>query len=332
MNLYKKATDNIASDKGTWASTLNPLSFFTGGTDKIPSFVQQLAPAGYEKETYMAFKMGAVGLLAAAVAGGIRSLRYLKNKDELLRQDNPNKYTTVSLNTTVDTPLAPKAQIKKASLDKKADPDDYNPNSIEVEEPSTLDLPTKALLLSLPTAAVLWAGLKAYKAVDKAALKTKSKLVDKQLEQKQEYLRQLTQARILLAKDNIKDAEINKLLCDHYGSDALAKQASGKDDDENSRSPGPIDTATAALAALTVLVAGLSAYGAYHRDSKNNPNNLKYKAMKQGLEAYTREKALNTPLTVLPSDANEYFKKLDAVTPKGDGAYIPSNSPVSMSF
>ena len=41
-----------------------------------------------------------------------------------------------------------------------------------------------------------------------------------------------------------------------------------------------------------------------------NPANIKYKAIKKGLREYAKNKAAGTPLTIVPTDADAYFKQI----------------------
>lgn len=76
------------------------------------------------------------------------------------------------------------------------------------------------------------------------------------------------------------------------------------------------------LAALALMT---SWYGSHKYFSATNENNIKFKAFKKGLNEYAKTKALATPITTLPADAQEYFKAIDEGVPAtSDGTPVES--------
>lgn len=76
------------------------------------------------------------------------------------------------------------------------------------------------------------------------------------------------------------------------------------------------------LAALALMT---SWYGAHKYFSATNENNIKFKAFKKGLNEYAKTKALATPITTLPADAQDYFKAIDEGIPAtSDGEPVES--------
>jgi hypothetical protein len=76
------------------------------------------------------------------------------------------------------------------------------------------------------------------------------------------------------------------------------------------------------LAALALLT---SWYGAHTYFSATNENNIRFTAFKKGLNEYAKTKALATPITTLPADAQEYFKAIDEGVPAtSDGTPVES--------
>lgn len=76
------------------------------------------------------------------------------------------------------------------------------------------------------------------------------------------------------------------------------------------------------LAALALLT---SWYGAHKYFSATNENNIRFKAFQKGLNEYAKTKALATPITTLPADAQEYFKAIDEGVPAtSDGEPVES--------
>ena len=79
--------------RGSYLSTLNPISSVTGGIDKVPEWYVKLFPKtkGGLQAAHQTFKAGAVGLLAAGLVGGYRALKHYDEMEELEEADRPSK-------------------------------------------------------------------------------------------------------------------------------------------------------------------------------------------------------------------------------------------------
>ena len=288
--MYKQAKPvATTSSKGSWLQLMNPVSFLQGGGDKIPESLAALTPDNPEL-AWMAAKVGAVGLIAAALAGGYRLTHYVADKKSVMDVDNPNKYTARSLDTTITSPLKA-GQRKSAAL---------------VDWPDKTDVTRNALYVAVPLLAAATGVIGGYKIADNLADNSRQRMIDKGIADKTRRLNALIQARARLPKGTITDAELDEVLAKNANLTKTAKKDRYKDTDT------PFMTKLiSSLGLLTLAVTGVTAYGAYRKSKANNENNIKYKAVKKGLDAYTREKSSQTPLTVAPEDSRAYFDSID---------------------
>lgn len=281
---------------GSWLQLFNPISQVTGGNDRYPEFVANMFP-GNPRAAWMVSKLGAVGLLAAAMFGAARGVQHVvrtaSRRGE--EQDDPARKLKSQLGTTFSMPLSPRysSQLKKAAEAPKQ----------SLSMPEATDIIGNTVNTGLPALAFLLMAAGAYKGADVLADKRRNKLLDDDIARKSQAVRQLMQARARVAKGTATDAEVRAALEAGSRAGEYVKTASD---------PSPVWRAGITGAGLLLAALGISsAVGAYKYFSAADPDNIKYKALKKGLETYAKNKAAMTPITTIPEGAEEYFKAID---------------------
>ena len=299
----------------SYANLFNPFSPLRGGGDKIPEFMSDIFPNN-QKAAWIVSKMGALGLVAAAVSGGIRGIQHLNRMAEMSDDDDPAKDLKSELSTTFEGPMspaegsgekrtavkkkAPKKTVKKAAL--KAEPV-INP----VESTEWWEAPETTLRVGLPLGALILAAGAAWKGVDYLADKHRNSVLSSAIAGKSNTVRRLMQARARLAKGTITDQELKDTIDSIQADDSYVKTAAMGQEKELE----PVKTLGTSLGLLLVALTAASGVGAYRYFSASDPDNIRYKAMKQGLKEYAKSKTLKTPISLIPTDAEEYFASID---------------------
>ena len=295
---YKQAAMAGTGSNYSWAQLFNPFSVFMGGGDRYPEFVARMFPYSQRDKAWMVSKIGAVSILAAALAGGTRALQHASRMQELAESDAPTKNIRSDLGTTFNIALGADddGKKKKKSMGKTAELDQ------EVEWPAATDIAANVVNTGLPIAAFALAAAAAYKGVDAIADKRRVDVLDDAIVRKRKAVKRLMQARAQQARGTISDKEVD---------DALAAAAANENYIKTAQDEGVTRMATrdilAGIGLLMVGLTGASAIGAYKYFSASDPANIKYKAIKKGLKEYAKTKAAGTPLTIVPTDAAQYF-------------------------
>lgn len=308
---------------GSWLQLFNPFSPITGGNDRIPQFIANAFPDN-PTAAWLVSKVGASALLAATLAG---SARYIQHKDRMHRlkdKNDPASKIESQLNTTFLGSLkgvedAGKEKVKdkkekdkdlsKEAAVKTANPTDTT-SSYRVEMPSVLNLFDSTWKTALPVSAFLLAGSAAWNGVNKISDKSRNKRLDKAVKDKDSIIRTLMTTRARVAKGTATEEEVSRAL-------SLADTVANKTASLNKTAGGDKDkhaVPRAALAAAGLLAVGLAAASSiagYRHFSATDENNVKYKALKQGLDRYARAKTQMSPITFIPEGGREYFESID---------------------
>lgn len=272
----------------SYKNLFNPISPITGGGDKYPGFVANMFPNN-PRAAWLASKVGAVTLLAAAIAGGVRGVQHLNRMAEMRDKDDPGQKLDSQLSTTFSVPLGKHAaaDVPKQML--------LMPPVLDSRNVTNTALPLGAALLA---AALSWKGM------DTLADNRRNKLLTNAVAAKSNVVRDLMQTRARIAKGTISDAEVGKALGQVDDESNYVKTAAGE------RYP-TIRKGVTGLGLLVLALAGATGAGAYTYFSASDPGNLRYKAIKSGLQEYARNKTGMTPITTIPQDAESYFKAID---------------------
>ena len=302
--LYKKAIAATTDSEGSYANLFNPVSqFFGDKVDRYPSFMLSLFN-GNRRNAWLASKIGAAGLLAAALTAGVRGLSHIAQMESLADKDNHAKNIRTQLSTTFKGKLAPNEIEEDPKVEKTA-------AFQAVEDASATDIPENVLRIGLPLGAALLASALTYKAVDKLADTTRNKVLTNTINNKRNAVRQLLMTRAKVGKGNATADDVAKAVGQANAEENYIKTA-GFDKKAmfewiRKFFRGSINSAGLLAAGLL----GASAIGAYRYFSQTDPNNIAYRAMKKGLKEYALQKSMITPITNVPEDAQEYFAAID---------------------
>ena len=302
----------LTTTKFEWpyvASTLNPLSSVFGTTDWVPEkaenmFVTKEMKEGSPEEAnakrmgHMTFKTGAIGLLAAALIGGYRGLTHVDEMMDLKTSDRPGKGLSSQLSTTFSGELAGKKKRKKKKAQKKT-------AAAERDKNFTVN---NALSAAIPTGALILAGALAYRGVDNTMDQVRDHQLQKAINAKENALKNLITTRARVAKGLANDREVNAALRPLTGEDIYVKEAAQVK--EAAGVPG-VDKAVAGVGLVSAAIVLASAMGMYSYTKASDPNNIKYKAYKDALRVYAKNRSGMTPITITPSDAENYFAGID---------------------
>ena len=331
MDLNKKADVRVSWDpndpKASYWSTVNPLSFLTGGVDKVPAWwmdkftnKQVLGKLTGKEIGHLAFKAGAVGLLTAGIVGGVRTALGL---DDLIHGKGSvvDASTKGKLSTTFDPSIYELDQYgnrKKKKLQIK------QAGEKSIESDSLMDLSTyNQLGFAIPAAATALAAYLAYTISDEAVAGARRVMNQQQLSDRTEDLNALMIQRARMAKGNLsKLPDFPKPYTKTAGG--KDEEAAEPDEPQTDRSWGitnifkaigkafnPTGNNGAAWGALKYAALLATGLGTYMYISKNNENNMKYKAYKAALQEYVKGKTNITPLVVAPANSEEVFETID---------------------
>jgi len=288
-----------STDSGSYLNLLNPLSPLMGGGDKYPKFMADMFP-GNSRAAWMASKVGAIALLAMATAGTARVIRHLDTVNQMAEdhEDPANKMRS-QLGTTFAVPLGKRAG--------------YVMGMNDVPTPGATAIVENSVNVAAPLAALVLAAATSWKAVDHWADARRNRLLTSAIDSKSNTVRALMQARARVAKGTITPQEVDKVLKgvdDESNYVKTAAEAAVSSDDSTLIGSGT-RAGLAGFGLLLLTLAAVSGVGSYKYFSAADPDNIKYKAMKQGLKNYARSKSYASPVTTIPQDAEEYFSKID---------------------
>ena len=310
LSTKKAALNAQTGPRGSWAQLLNPISAITGGNDRIPQSLAETFPDNPER-AWMVAKVGAVSILAAALAGGARWIQHMDRMHRLKDKNDPTADLKSQLNTTFTEPLG---------VDKKA----AESGEYVVEMPSALNLFDSTKKTAIPLGAFLLAGSLSWELANRMSDKKRNHELKESIKEKDKVIQSLLATRARVAKGTATKAEVNQALA---GADQVVstKVASlEKCAADNVQLPRAV-LAGAGLLALSVLTA--ATIGGYRHFSETDKNNIKYKALKQGIDRYTRAKTQMSPVTYVPSDASEFFKSIDRDQAPPDARNQPEITP-----
>ena len=309
-----KPSKILASTKGPGVSywnLFNPLSAMMGGGDRYPEFMAKMFP-GKPTAAWLVSKIGAVGFLAAVLAGGARMLQHADTVDKISEEDNPAKKLKSQISTTFAVPL----NAKTAALD--------GPKQ-SLEFPAVTNPWANARNVGLPMAAMLLAAGFSWDRADKYADKERNELMTKAIAGKSNTIRRLMKLRARIARGLADEKEVNSTLASIGNEENYVKTAASNDEYPVARPV--ITSALLILAGLGVM----TSIGSYKYSKASNINNLRYNAIKRGLKDYARNKSYASPVSIIPQDADQYFKDMYAdedkpKTPRGaEDADQPNN-------
>lgn len=311
-------TEKTAQNGVSYANTLNPFSGFFGGGDKVPQWAYSLFPTN-PNLSHLVFKTGACALLAAGIVGGARAIKHLNTVADMAEKDNPAGKLKSQLSTTFEMPLN---NSKQANGDGTYYHGTGAPGTGHYQSTFSLE---NALGMALPVGATLLAATLAYKGIDSIAASRRNRILDDAIKGKGDAVKSLMQTRARIAKGTITDAEVeaaNKAINndDIYIKNAsLDKQALIKGIKEyingmkdNKETQGQImQSAWQTYGMLAAALLAVSAGGAYAYYSKNDKNNIRFRALQKGLKEYTKGRAGLQPVTIIPEDSKGYFDLID---------------------
>lgn len=359
-NITKQAEVRASWDpndpEASYWSTVNPISFLTGGVDKVPAWWMDkftdkpvIGKLTGKEIGHLTFKAGAVGLLTAAAVGGIRLAlgadNLIHGKGSVVDDAAKGK-----MSTTFDPAIY---ELDQYGNRKKKKPQQKTATK-QLTTGNYLDLSAyNQLGFAIPVAATALAAFLAYTASDEAVSSARRYVTQQHLSDSKEDLNNLMIERARLAKGNLVDLPAYK--------DPYTKKASEGDDPQADKTGffgnlwaalksglNPTGNNGAAWGALKYAALLATAAGSYMYFSKNNEENMKYRAYKAALNEYIKGKTNQTPLTVAPSNSDELFDAIDtkdaptdelvAVQPKKNPRKQPQfysddlNTPISINI
>lgn len=313
---------------GSYLNTFNPLSQLFGGVDRLPDWYVNMFPntEGGQRAAHLTFHTGAAALLTAALVGGSRAIGHYSRMSELAKSDNPADKLVSNISTTFEGEMGHKKGQKKAATRNNT----YDPTD-------TLGLPdtfsaANVFNTAIPLSAAVLAAALTYRKVDDYYDKKRNKALDESIAAKENAIKQIMTARARVAKANATNGEVNSALKAVNNDELYVKSAGVMDSIGNALDTvadytvRPIQkgwnqftnaannaarTGVQGMGLLSSLVVLASAIGMYEYAGSRDENNVRYKALKKGLEEYTKNKSGYTPITIVPTDAKKYFDSID---------------------
>ena len=304
--MIKQADPSAAwgsNPKGSYLNTANLFSQMMGKTDRIPAGFVDLFPntEGGRRAAHITFKAGFDALLAAGAIALYRSMQHVGRMADLAKSDNPANGMKSQLSTTFAGSLNPE-QTKSAALNN------------ELPQPAVFSV-GNALSTAVPLGAVILATSLAYKATDNYLDKKRNDALDQAIGNKENALKRLIKTRSRLAKGNASDREVQRALGGMRNEDLYVKQAAMDKQalfnwlTEPAKSFGRMSVS--GFAALNSLILAAAAIGSYYYFSKADENNIRYRAMRDGLKEYARVKSGFTPVAIIPTKSQKFFSEID---------------------
>lgn len=288
---------------------VNPFSGFYGGLTWAPSSVVGPENAANARTREVLWKTLAGFLTAGAIASAVRGYKGLIDKDTTFTTKPMKKY----LDTTMKAPISAKDVASVTDEEKR--------KQEELKKSASL---TDFGQFALPAAGVLGGSILGYSALDKLIEKSDAKEYDKQISQKDQLMKKLVAARALQARGMLSDDSYNSLMKEYeaYSKTASMSKTAGAFE-EWWKSPMSMTKGTAGL--LMLLAMAASAYTTKQYFDNNDPARIKEKAMRAGLEQYSKERMFNKPMYTEDPE-KELFKKLDEGKEKSKEALIPQDA------
>lgn len=336
----------------SYLNTFNPFSGFFGGGDKVPQWAYSIVPND-PGMSHLIFKSGACALLAAGLFGGARAIKHLNTIADMADKDNPAGKLKSQISTTFDMDLQNKQKKEAADNDTPATYYHGTGDSTGGHYQNTVSA-SNILGLALPIGATLLAASLAYKGVDSMVSDRRNRILDDAIAGKSKAVKSLMQARARIAKGTITEQEIQNTHDIINNDDMYIKNASEekKANDlfegfkkfmrgfsTNEAPQGQIaQSALQGYGLLAAAILATSAAGSYAYASKNDKNNIRFKALQKGLKEYTKAKAGLQPITIVPGGAKEYFSAIDgdakAPTVRQEPTVDPDalNKPISVTL
>ena len=327
MTNIKRAAEWRASwdpndPKASYWSTFNPLSFLTGGVDKVPAWWMDkftdkdvIGKLNGKQIGHLTFKAGAVGLLTAGLVGGLRLALgaddLIHGKGTVVDDSAKGKMSTTFNDQMYELDQYGNRKKKKKKVVKTAS------KVTHLESGNVGDLSAyNQLGFAIPAAATALAAYLAYTMSDEAVAGARRYVNQQNLEERKEDLNALMIQRARMAKGNLKELP--------EFEHPYTKSAADEDDPNRNNMDwwdtlksgiakifNPTGNNAATWGALKYAALLATGAGAYMYMSKNNENNMKYKAYKAALKEYVKGKSNRTPLTVVPGNADEMFQTID---------------------
>jgi len=289
----EKPLAQTSGSEASWLSTLlNPVPTVIPTTDKYSTWLADKAnkylgtkenPGRGQFLAYMGNKALLQGLMAFAAVYGLRRMRNAVKKDDPSDEVDNQLDSTYEqkMNKDAAESVEAAAQVPQQSIGVVGRP---GPGSAENFAASVVP----ALVL-LSSAAYGWSRAgKDMKANNRAYLKDR-------LKAQEEEFNRLLSTRAMIAKGTATREQVEEAL---GKSASLDKKAFG----------------TPLVGALMLLGAAIytgSAIASYKYFSKADPNNLKLKAMEKGLSEYAKVRSDMTPVSIVPTDSDEFFRNID---------------------
>lgn len=283
-------------------NTLNPFSSIMGGGDYVPDWAHNLFP-GSQATGAMAFKMGAVGLLAAGLVGGYRAIQHFDALANLRDSEGPAKDLHSQIGTTFNLSMKNKP-VEKTKQTKKAN------ESSKGTDRAPIFSWNNTLGTALPIGAFLLASAGAYTLVDTWADKRRNARLDQAIKDKDAVIKDLMLARAKIPRARLNNYSMGQASGDAIEAGSYVKEASDGVVDKTLR------TAVSAAGLLGIALFSAGAIGSYNYFKALDDGNQKYDAAKKGLKEYAKLKSGMTPITTIPRDAKEYFAEIDGPAPK----------------
>lgn len=334
----------------SYLNTLNPFSGFFGGGDKVPQWAYSIVPND-PGMSHLIFKSGACALLAAGLFGGARAIKHLSTVADMAEKDNPAGKLKSQISTTFDMDL--QGQQKKEATEKSTPAAYYHGTGDDAfgHYQNTVSA-SNILGLALPIGATLLAASLAYKGVDSVAASRRNRILDDAIAGKSKAVKSLMQTRARIAKGNLSEADLREASKAINNEDIYIKNASVNKKavfdwftdwvngfSTNEATQGQIaQSALQGYGLLAAAILATSAAGAYAYTSRNDKNNIRFKALQKGLKEYTKAKAGLQPITIVPGGAKEYFSAIDgdakAPTVRQEPTVDPDalNKPISVTL
>ena len=293
----------LGESGGFNARLLNPLLPLFGGGAKYPDVFAKMFPTSPTTALLAAqtvFIGGAAALLAAGLRASQQDIAEARGS-----KSSPAHEVASSLNTTFTPTLSPKGLSKGASAG--AEPEKVKRQPMQtVYYPGVMDASGLAVW-GIPLAASALLATAAYRATDSYLDAARNDALSRDLTRRRRALANTIVTRARVAKGTATEDEVDRALRE---ADRLSLVKSAAEDAPDTGSA--IAGGAVSLFGLMLLLAGLGGgVAAYNYVKDSDPDNVRYKAMRDGLRAYTREKALQTPVTILPSDSEELFRAID---------------------
>ena len=305
---------------------VNPFSSFVGGKTWAPQSVINEGHDPIAREAIWKTVTGLVG--AGALTAAIRLY--------MGAMETKKNFTKKPIKTYLDT-------TSESPID--AGDIDYVASQVNKKKPISKKAAVEwsdFVQYALPAAGVVGGSVLGYNLVDRIMEKHDAREYDKQIAYKSDLLKKLVAARALNARGQLTDQNYNKVMqeYDAYTKTAsLNKYAEGQSlkdrakswlgldkTDETGRNwfDRPISKGVGALGLILTIAMAASAYASKEYFDKNDPARIKEKAMKEGLEAYSKERMYDKPLFAM-NPSKKLFQKLDA-QPGAPAPVIPQDT------